>query len=278
MVGQICRSGSDCATGVCTAGRCAAASCTDGVKNQGESDVDCGGNTACPRCVDYKTCGAATDCMTNACTMGYCGTTGCQPFGTPATSGGYTGCQRTMAVTALPCEDARTLGTRSSVTDDSSITATLPFTFNFYGTPRTSILLSSSGVLTFNGLNPGVSNVCLPTSSYPMIAPFWEHVHVSSGGLYTATLGTAPNRRYVVQWYGIVYLSGAQLVDVRAVLKEGRGDIDVCYVNTISGSTSYDLGIGATSGINSGTGTTYLQYSCNTATMTNGLLLSYTAP
>src|SRR5262249_5829387 len=139
--------------------------------------------------------------------------------GTPATSGGYVGCQRTMAVTALPCEDARTVGTRTTVTDDSSITATLPFTFNFYGTPRTSILLSSSGVLTFNGLNPGVTNACLPTgTTYPMLAPFGEHIQVSAGGLYAATTGPPPNRRYIVQWYGVVYLSGTTLIDVRAVL------------------------------------------------------------
>jgi hypothetical protein len=60
-------------------------------------------------------------------------------------------------------------------------------------------------------------------------------------------------------------------------MKEGRGDIDVCYVNTISGSTSYDLGIGATAGIQGGTGT-YVQYSCNVSKLVNGLWLTYIAP
>ena len=47
--------------------------------------------------------------------------------------------------------------------------------------------------------------------------------------------------------------------------------------NTTTGSASYDLGITSTSGIASGTGT-YLQYSCNTANVGAGLLLTYTAP
>jgi len=278
MVGQICRAGTDCMTGVCTAGRCAAASCTDGVKNQGESDVDCGGSTTCPRCADYRTCGAVTDCVTNACTMGYCGTTGCKAFGTPATSGGYVGCERAMTPTALPCEDIRTTGTRTGVTDDSSISVTLPFSFNFYGTARTSAVISASGALSFSTSNPGANNYCVPYTSfpYPMIAAFWEHLH-PGGAVYTQTFGTAPNRRFVVQWDSIIYSSGTTHVDVRAVLKEGRGDIDVCYVGTLSGSTSYDTGIGATAGIQSGTGTG-VQYSCNMATLTSGLLLSYTAP
>ena len=81
-----------------------------------------------------------------------------------------------------------------------------------------------------------------------------------------------------MQWYSVVYLSGTTPIDVRAVLKEGKGDIDVCYVNTVSGSTSYDLGIGATSGIQSGVGTTGIQYSCNTATLGAGVLVNYFAP
>ena len=81
--------------------------------------------------------------------------------------------------------------------------------------------------------------------------------------------GTAPNRRYVVQWDAIVYSNATPRVDVRVVLKEGRGDIEVCYVNTAGGGTSYDFGIGATSGIQSGAPgpDRSIQYSCNTATL-----------
>jgi hypothetical protein len=110
-----------------------------------------------------------------------------------------------------------------------------------------------------------------------MIAVYWEHLHPSGGGVYTLTTGTAPNRRFVVQWVATHYLGGATPIDVRAVLKEGKGDIDVCYANTTSGSTSYDLGITSTAGIQSGAGT-YLQYNCNTATVGAGLLINYFAP
>ena len=71
----------------------------------------------------------------------------------------------------------------------------------------------------------------------------------------------------------LVYSATTARVDVRAVLKEGQGDIEVCYVDThgVAVRTTYDYGIGATSGIQSGTGTgTSIQYSCNTATLLNG--------
>jgi hypothetical protein len=179
-------------------------------------------------------------------------------------------------------------GTRTTVTSDSYLSGVaLPFSFNFFGTPRTTILLSASGALAFSTTNPGATNACLTsTSTNPMIAAFWRHLHPSdtisgttmTGGVYTLMTGTAPNRRYIVQWYGVNYSGGPTPIDVRAVLKEGRGDIDVCYVNTVSGSVSYDSGNMATAGIHSGTGTTGLQYSCNTPTLLNGLVLTYTAP
>jgi hypothetical protein len=215
--------------------------------------------------------------------MGYCGTTGCQPFGVSTTSGGYVGCQRTVPVAQVPCEDIRTTGTRTTISDDSYSTYTLPFTFNFFGVQRTSILISASGAMSFNTTNPSVTNYCVNTTyTSPVIAVFWEHFHPGSsattGGVYTQTIGTAPNRRYVVQWESVVYQGGTGKLDVRAVLKEGKGDIDVCYVNTVGGSATYDLGVGATSGIHSGSGTTGLQYSCNTASLVNGLVLNYMAP
>ena len=44
--------------------------CTDSVKNQTESDVDCGGS--CTPCSDGKECSAGTDCISNVCDNGLC--------------------------------------------------------------------------------------------------------------------------------------------------------------------------------------------------------------
>jgi VCBS repeat protein len=47
------------------------ASCTDGMKNGNETDVDCGGS--CPnRCAVGKACGANNDCQTEACCNNVC--------------------------------------------------------------------------------------------------------------------------------------------------------------------------------------------------------------
>jgi len=64
---------------------------------------------------------------------------------------------------------------------------------------------------------------------------------------------------------------------VRVVLKEGKGDIDMCFVNTVSGSASYDSGLSSTTGIQNGTGLA-VQYGCNQSNVTSGLYLTFTAP
>jgi hypothetical protein len=46
--GQGCKIGEDCVSGVCWGGKCQAPTCTDGVQNDKETGVDCGG--ACEAC------------------------------------------------------------------------------------------------------------------------------------------------------------------------------------------------------------------------------------
>jgi hypothetical protein len=64
----------DCPSGVCQASACAPAKCDDGVKNQGEGDVDCGG--PCPaKCPTGKSCGVDGDCVGALCSAGVCAPT-----------------------------------------------------------------------------------------------------------------------------------------------------------------------------------------------------------
>lgn len=49
----------------------AAPSCTDGIANGTETDVDCGGGS-CPACGIGDQCGTPTDCVSNLCDSGVC--------------------------------------------------------------------------------------------------------------------------------------------------------------------------------------------------------------
>jgi hypothetical protein len=77
--GKKCVVGSQCASGVCAAGNstgvwrkeCQAPTCTDGVKNGAESDVDCGDIAhVCPRCAAGKKCVVGSQCVSGVCAAG----------------------------------------------------------------------------------------------------------------------------------------------------------------------------------------------------------------
>jgi hypothetical protein len=68
--GQHCAVAADCSSGVCTGGFCASPTCSDGVQNENETDVDCGG--VCPPCANGKDCASAADCQSGVCTGGVC--------------------------------------------------------------------------------------------------------------------------------------------------------------------------------------------------------------
>jgi hypothetical protein len=50
--------------------RCAAATCSDDVRNSDETDVDCGGG--CGDCADLQRCGNNDDCVSRVCNAGMC--------------------------------------------------------------------------------------------------------------------------------------------------------------------------------------------------------------
>ncbi|CAF1425505.1 unnamed protein product [Adineta steineri] len=69
---QGCTSSSDCASNNCNiiTKKCLVApSCTDGVKNQDESDVDCGGAVCASKCLQQQGCTSSSDCASNNCNI-----------------------------------------------------------------------------------------------------------------------------------------------------------------------------------------------------------------
>jgi hypothetical protein len=78
--GRLCKVNADCQSNYCIVGGalpgCQAASCTDGVKDGDEVDVDCGG-TACPACANLKQCASNGDCQSGFCSGGLCVATSC---------------------------------------------------------------------------------------------------------------------------------------------------------------------------------------------------------
>jgi hypothetical protein len=72
---QLCASGSDCDSGVCTGGSCRPATCGDLTKSADETGVDCGG--PCEGCAAGVACGKDKDCKDQRCIASICVTGSC---------------------------------------------------------------------------------------------------------------------------------------------------------------------------------------------------------
>ncbi|CAF4161734.1 unnamed protein product, partial [Rotaria sordida] len=68
-IGQECNASADCATGICNdSNQCTGPTCNDGLLNQGEADIDCGGP-----CTPIRTCNIGQHCnVSTDCTSGLC--------------------------------------------------------------------------------------------------------------------------------------------------------------------------------------------------------------
>jgi hypothetical protein len=94
--------------------------------------------------------------------------------------------------------------------DDCFVNVALPFPVRLYGVTYNSLNAISNGNVQFTTTNTTFTNTCLPSATHgAAIMPYWDDLLLTGAGqgIYTATLGTAPNRTFVIEWRG-GYFSG----------------------------------------------------------------------
>ena len=97
--GAICSGDTDCTSAFCSAGTCTDQTCSDALKNQDETDIDCGGDTGCARCAPGKACVSNDDCNKGICLSSVCTEQTCtdgikNQSESDVDCGGTTGCAR----------------------------------------------------------------------------------------------------------------------------------------------------------------------------------------
>jgi hypothetical protein len=121
--------------------------------------------------------------------------------------------------------------------DDSSNTVTLPFTFNYMNVGFTALGVSSNGMLNPNSNNANFSNNT--NGVVNALFPFWDDLTTGTdGSVKTKVFGTAPNRKFVVEWKDNLFNDGSSLsstykVTFQAWLFEGSNVIQYVYGNNI---------------------------------------------
>ena len=178
--------------------------------------------------------------------------------------------------------DATTDGKSLTLSDDASASVALPFPFSYDGASVSEVQVSSNGFLRLGkGLATEFVNVGIPAATQPngFVAAFWDDLSPQLGGsIYYTTVGTAPNRQFVVAWVGVPrYSVSGSAVTFEIVLDEASGAITIQYLDTLVGSATYDNGASATAGVENTNGSEGTQISYNTAKLQSLTAYSCTA-
>lgn len=159
--------------------------------------------------------------------------------------------------------------------NDGSIGITTPFLPTLYGSlygiNSAPIYVSINGLVSFGTPLAGPTsayNTPLPTNSAPnnIIAVFWDDLDASSGGhIYYAVIGTAPNRKIVIQWSNMAFNGQTANLNFQLQILETETATPyyLVYGNMTSPDAARATGSDATIGVENSTGTKGTQYSHN---------------
>jgi VCBS repeat-containing protein len=173
-------------------------------------------------------------------------------------------------------EDISVTGTPLNLSDDQ-MSGAIPvgFTFNYYGSGYTNVYVSSNG---FISVLAGQSQGCcsgqpIPGNGDPngIISAWWTDLYPPNGQIDYQTLGTAPNRRFLVQFTDVPVCCGTTDRQTHQYkFFEGSNNIEVHYLAAPNTS-----GRQVSAGIENQAGTAGLQYYFGTAGLTTPLAVRY---
>jgi hypothetical protein len=154
--------------------------------------------------------------------------------------------------------------------DDASTQIALPFPFTLYGTTYTDARVCTNGWIEL-GTTAALctfTNTALPTTARPngAVYGYWDDLFVDAeASVRTQLKGTAPNRRFVIEYRNVRYLGDTtRRIDVSIVLDES-GRI-LTQTRNIA-NDGRERGDSATFGIENAAGNVALQFSFNTAVL-----------
>lgn len=141
--------------------------------------------------------------------------------------------------------------------------------FPFYGVQFGSVQVTTNGFLAFTvDAITQYTNAPIPTAGNPnaLIAGFWDDLNPGAAGsvLWSVT-GTAPNRRFVVEYRNVAFYLNTGSASFNIILHETTNRIQFVYGAITHPTVGRATGGSATIGIENGDGTLGTQIGFNTA-------------
>ncbi|MNJ82958.1 Fibronectin type III domain protein [compost metagenome] len=136
--------------------------------------------------------------------------------------------------------DIATTGADLGLTDDSEVGMALPFPILYQGTLVTDCTIGNNGGMALGTTTAQIGyGGNMTTLAGNFIFPWGDDMDDETGNVYQQTIGTAPNRTFIVQWDNICNFSGsltAPTVTFQAQFDEATGKIWFVYDDVVFGA------------------------------------------
>jgi len=165
-----------------------------------------------------------------------------------------------------------------SACDDCTVQVAFPFTVSFYNVDYSTANVGSNGFIDFTTPHAFgfYINGCLPSAVAfgPVLMAHWDDLRTDNagGGIFTDTVGTAPNRTFVIEWRAVYFAAATQSINFSVLFYEGQSFYDVVYNNIPLAGAS------ATVGVQNGPGGAFSQFSCNVGGLSSGQSIRFACP
>jgi hypothetical protein len=129
--------------------------------------------------------------------------------------------------------------------DDCTTAITLPFPVTIYDHTFTTARVSSNGNLQFEGSVGTGGNNTLPRPTFgTTIYAFWDDLvtNGTSQGIFTSVSGTAPHRRFNIEWRAAAYNVSGSSINFAIQLREGTSSFKLFY-GQATGTFSGTIGV-----------------------------------
>lgn len=173
--------------------------------------------------------------------------------------------------------DISTTGTSIVLFDDGEADVSMDFPFTLYGLTSQDMTIGNNGAIRL-----GVSGAQVRSENQPMtddtdnnlIAPFWDDIDNNVGNVFHETIGTTPNRVFIVQWHQRGHFNNIGASTFQVKLYETTNVIEFHYLDVQFENAEFDFGASATVGIGGSVHSD--QYSFNTPSIADRTAISYT--
>ncbi len=251
----------------CIAGTSGTATCVaDGVAGGRcrTTDMPCNAGLGCgagQRCVTAVAVGGTCDAtgVTNACVS----PARCVPMGTSKARTcqlpSYVESEIASPTFVDACTADATRVTFASMDDAISASVPIGFTLRAYGADYTTMLVSTNGAVVLGDaalpVPPPLSTAgdLFPWTGAPrpMFAPFWDDLVLrTAGSVCVRTMGAAPSRTTVVEWFDAsLFMGETAHLTFELVLREGSNQVDFLYQTLTAGTVPAARLAGGSAGV-----------------------------